>query len=480
MGEGLMLGIKTWADAGYRPFPVSVFATPAGSREKKPLVPWAAYQTRQPSPHEIASWATIYPSAGVGVATGQGLVVIDIDSAVPLVSVDGTVAIERLVHFPWFTDELLIMAVRTGGGGLHLWCRSDTPVRNATNIYGIDKTGSNVVVDIRGDGGYVVVPPTQVYAGEKSTQAIGAYTLIGKQLGLQELPLFPDLGAPSNPTRAKERAIDKLDPLSKVGEGSRHDRARDIAMSLVNSAKTFEGLKMSRYMFRELLERAFKTEGFEVESKEVSDLFESAARKVVKERGPEWAILQPAMRKAKKTAQVMEDLEEWPFKVLKATHVGDMLQLTVLVLDRESTVMLRSADWQVQPKFRAAFFQATSLTLPAIRNKSFEAFIQTVEFTRQEGFGTSIAEDLLETLRAKAAGTRFKDGEGEHVEELRRRNFGRQGHTLYFRLNGLCQEPAMKVWSKSTIVLALENMRLESEDLEGVGRVWKWKIDNLK
>jgi hypothetical protein len=96
---------------------------------------------------KVADWWRRWPDADVGIATGQasGFVVLDVDGAAGLRSI---VEIEKR-HGTIRTAQVL-----TGSGGRHYWFRCpDEPLRNSVKAIGDG-------LDIRGDGGYVVGPPS--------------------------------------------------------------------------------------------------------------------------------------------------------------------------------------------------------------------------------------------------------------------------------------------------------------------------------
>lgn len=102
----------------------------------------------------IAAWWHDHPGHGVGIVTGRasGLFVIDIDIK------DGQ---PGLATWAELTDTYNwnepVYTVRTGTGGLHLyfaWPEDGTEIRNsAGNTLGPG-------IDVRGEGGFVVAPPT--------------------------------------------------------------------------------------------------------------------------------------------------------------------------------------------------------------------------------------------------------------------------------------------------------------------------------
>jgi hypothetical protein len=121
---------------------------PIRSKDKRPLVRWEQFQQRRPGEEEARGWFSRWPDAGIGVVTGvvSGLVVIDVD-----LRHGGDLSLESLErkHGPMPTT----VECRTGGGGRHLYfAHPGGLIRN--------KVGLAAGVDLRGDGGYVVAPPS--------------------------------------------------------------------------------------------------------------------------------------------------------------------------------------------------------------------------------------------------------------------------------------------------------------------------------
>lgn len=104
----------------------------------------------------VADWWRRWPAANIGVVTGRpsGLVVVDVDP-----EHGGVDSMRQLVaeHGPLPPGP----RVRTGSGGWHVmftWPGHDVP--NSTSRVGPG-------VDIRGDGGYVIAPPSLHAAGDR-------------------------------------------------------------------------------------------------------------------------------------------------------------------------------------------------------------------------------------------------------------------------------------------------------------------------
>src|SRR3989441_6168493 len=116
--------------------------------DKRPLVRWEEFQLRRPLEEEARGWFRTWPDAGIGVVTGaiSSLVVIDLD-----LRHGGDVGLEDLER--QHARLPITVKCRTGGGGRHLYfAHPGGLVRN--------KVGLAPGVDLRGDGGYVVAPPS--------------------------------------------------------------------------------------------------------------------------------------------------------------------------------------------------------------------------------------------------------------------------------------------------------------------------------
>lgn len=114
---------------------------PLRPRGKEPLIKWEEFQRRLASEEEIKTWFQKWPEANIGIVTGaiSNVVVVDLDGE------EGIKEAERL--------GLSSTVISLTGNGKHLWYRHpDGNVPNAVKLY----TG----IDIRGEGGYIVAPPS--------------------------------------------------------------------------------------------------------------------------------------------------------------------------------------------------------------------------------------------------------------------------------------------------------------------------------
>jgi len=105
-------------------------------------------------PNRIAAWWANSPNANVGLATGHGLVVLDVDGE------DGrrSLAALEVEQEPLPTT----LTARTGKGE-HRYYRAPggAQVRNSAST----KLGRGL--DVRGEGGYVVAPPSEHHTGRR-------------------------------------------------------------------------------------------------------------------------------------------------------------------------------------------------------------------------------------------------------------------------------------------------------------------------
>ena len=126
---------------------------------KLPLIKgWPEAATTDPI--QIETWWSRRPNANIGVATGKksDVWVLDVD-----VKHDGLASLDKLAAESG-EDWLPTMTALTGSFGLHFYFRYDAsrPVKNS-----VSKIAPGL--DVRGDGGYVVAPPSLHAIGNRYT-----------------------------------------------------------------------------------------------------------------------------------------------------------------------------------------------------------------------------------------------------------------------------------------------------------------------
>jgi len=113
---------------------------------KVPLTP-RGFKDCTINPGTITEWWEAHPNANIGMPTGatSGWVVLDVDK--------GNGGFASLAALP--EGKLDGLLVHTGGGGYHVYFKHPGfEIKNKTRLNGLDG------IDVRGDGGYVVVPPS--------------------------------------------------------------------------------------------------------------------------------------------------------------------------------------------------------------------------------------------------------------------------------------------------------------------------------
>lgn len=154
------------AAAGFRVFPVH---TPRGDHcscarhdcDRIGKHPRNAHGLREATREldPIRDWWRKWPDANVAIATGSGLVVLDVD-----------------VHKDGSSANLDLPDTRravTGSGGEHWYMSAEGPVGNSVQLVGPG-------LDVRGDGGYVLAPPSLHACGRRYAWDAGGATTIAK------------------------------------------------------------------------------------------------------------------------------------------------------------------------------------------------------------------------------------------------------------------------------------------------------------
>ncbi len=171
-----------------------------GEKGKTPKIKTKALRYR-PTAETIKGWAERYDNANVGVLTGErsGVLVVDVDDA-------GVVdpMIERFGQTPLKTS--------TPSGGVHLWYRWNG--ERCSNL----RPREGLKVDIKGAGGFVVVPPSvRQSTGKPYTWLRGS---------LKDLPGLPGVRPGGHYQRPPEwpprgRSRQRPGPPRKGGETTR-------------------------------------------------------------------------------------------------------------------------------------------------------------------------------------------------------------------------------------------------------------------
>ncbi len=120
---------------------------PVEPKGKKPLIDWKPYQQRLSTETELRSWLEKWPEMNIGIVTGfiSGLTVLDLD---------GTDGNEFRLK-----KNIVSPAVSLTGNGRQVFYKWKDGIKNSVKVIASG-------VDVRGEGGFVVAPPSIHQSGK--------------------------------------------------------------------------------------------------------------------------------------------------------------------------------------------------------------------------------------------------------------------------------------------------------------------------
>lgn len=185
---------KKYLEKGWSVIPVA--------RNKIPLINWKLYQDKLATTEEIEDWWKTWPDANIGVVTGKisGIVVIDIDVK------SGGLETLKTLKLP------TTLVSQTGSGGFHYFFKYAKIKNSAGILQG---------VDIRGDGGYVVVPESIHLSGNPYKW------LVEEELAEFPLEIFPIEESGEQNSNTPEKWKDIFE--NGAASGSRNNTAAKVA-----------------------------------------------------------------------------------------------------------------------------------------------------------------------------------------------------------------------------------------------------------
>ncbi len=175
-------------------------------KNKRPLISWKKYQTELALEKEVIGWFKKYPQANIAVVTGKisNLAVVDIDP--------------RHGGSDEYFKDIVTVKVKTGGDGLHLYFGYEDGIQNHVAI----KEG----IDIRGEGGYVIAPPSIHPSGKPYEW------LVDPDNSIAPLPKFlKDWITEWVPVGSSSKWKEEV--LNGVSEGQRNNTAASVAGKLL-------------------------------------------------------------------------------------------------------------------------------------------------------------------------------------------------------------------------------------------------------
>lgn len=206
---------------------------------------------------KVPIWYERHPGRGVALATGRasGVWVLDLDQP------DGLATVAELQEQ---YDKLPVtLTSRTGSGGYHLFFQlpQDSNVRNSAGRVGDG-------IDVRGTGGYVVLPPSPHPDGQRYQwvrgRGFGEIEPVEAPAWLMQLaapprvqtstPTGADLEAETFTSAYVEKAIiDECEGVASAAEGTRNDTlnraaynlARFVAAGAAKAGPVMDALRVS-------------------------------------------------------------------------------------------------------------------------------------------------------------------------------------------------------------------------------------------
>jgi len=243
---------------------------PLHQENKIPLISkWERYGTTRSTEQEVKSWwnADSYRNIGIacGPANGKFLFVVDQD-----IAKDGSERKGDISGCP----PTLSQTTGSGGKQLFYWAHAGYEVRNGK---------PRPLVDIRGLGGQVVVPPSIHPNGNKYSWDMGEFNLDD----IQEFPLA-ELETFLGKQNEEKLPINEVIGGLPVGEGLRHMGMAQVAGHYLRTAKTPEQIELARLAVYEWDRSVNKSpEPLAERRKEIDSVFNGILKSEIRKRGKE-------------------------------------------------------------------------------------------------------------------------------------------------------------------------------------------------
>ena len=212
---------------------------------KKPAIKWKKYQNEKASEEQIKKWFKEPSTLNIGIVTGKisNIVVVDVEAGGSTEDLPSTVI------------------AKTGGGGWHYYYKHPGfEVKNATRI--------RELTDIRGDGGYIITPPSLHKSGKRYKWSVSP-----NEADFAELPdwVFKKTEKPTN------KKLNLNDLLNKpVPEGSRNTAAAKLAGKILHDLPLEQWESSGWSIFSSWNEKQNKPP---LEETELKNVWESIKRK---------------------------------------------------------------------------------------------------------------------------------------------------------------------------------------------------------
>lgn len=232
---------------------------PVGKDKRPLLTSWKKYQGERATESDIKDWWEKWPSANIGIVTGEisGISVIDVD-----VHKGGNAK-----PFP------KTYCVRTGNGGLQLYYKYFSGLTVSASAY-----PNHPYVDVRSDGGFVVAPPSVTDYESNGKRVGGLYSLL-YQGSFAEFP-------------AKILGVKKKIKISEMVEVD--EKTRNVSMTALVGTLTKNRNSSEIKKLWPLIVGLNKTYKPPLPERELKTIFESISKKELEQQAREGeAVLSP-------------------------------------------------------------------------------------------------------------------------------------------------------------------------------------------
>ena len=194
---------------------------PCKPKDKVPATPHGCKDATT-DPEQVAAWWNGVYLYNIGIATGNGVVVLDVDINHNAGKYGDETLEELERQYGPLPDTWMCL---TGGGGVHYYFACDDPALTVG-------TGFAPGLDYRGAGGYVIVPPSTHECGQEYEWE-AAHTPAGQgAVPLAPLPGWLHGLMLKGRETATEAHPEVTAPAGKITEGSRNDTLFRLASSL--------------------------------------------------------------------------------------------------------------------------------------------------------------------------------------------------------------------------------------------------------
>lgn len=196
---------------GWSVIPVRFMTDEKGKVNKIPRVTsWKEFMTRKPTEADLDAWFATSEPDGIGLVTGEvsGIVAVDIDSAENPIQISSA-----------------LVSKSAFSGGRHYLYRWTEAIRNTVRIEGMP-------IDFRGDGGFVVLPPSEFMGKMYSWESLDFANLSYLPAEIKQM-----LTTERVKTKTYTYTGDQSNPLPDAYEGSRNHTAAQVAGLILADVK---------------------------------------------------------------------------------------------------------------------------------------------------------------------------------------------------------------------------------------------------